>query len=276
METGFSIIVPAYNCEDFIDECLGSVLSQLPEGCELVVVDDGSSDGTKRKLENYEDMKNVRLAYCEHKGASAARNAGLEISSGEYVAFLDCDDCLQKDFLAKARTYTQKDADLYIFGIERIFLDGKSEIWSVEDAEYPTVSAFADDYIRSGKKLIYSNCNKLYRKSIIEKGGLRFDESMSFGEDRLFNYAYLSACNSYGNSAIVTSELIMLKYIQRRTDSMSGRFIPGYESIAIRLHKAKVECFFALSDGTTREEREFFERNDLLNEKEKIEKNRQK
>lgn len=88
-----SIIVPAYNCEAYLDECLESVTSQLPPDCELIVVDDGSQDSTPRKLAALDGVQdNLCILLREHGGASAARNAGLAAANGEFIAFLDCDD----------------------------------------------------------------------------------------------------------------------------------------------------------------------------------------
>lgn len=256
------MIVPAYNCDRYLPECLDSILCQLPCDCELIVVDDGSEDGTKKLLASYEGRQpNMNILYEPHRGASGARNAGLEAANGEFVAFVDCDDCLQEGFLARSIPLIETGADLYIFGIERILLEGGSGTSIVEDMAYPDVSAFADDYIRKRNLLIYSNCNKFYRRSVIEKLALRFDEQIDFGEDRLFNYRFLEGCG-----AVSTSSLVMLEYMQRNLRSMSSRHIPGYFDLVMRLHRAKMDCFFKLSKGTTKEERKSFEDYDLNNE----------
>lgn len=256
------MIVPAYNCESYLEECLESILCQLPDSCELIVVDDGSEDGTRRLLSSYEGRQpNLNILYEPHRGASGARNAGLDVAAGEYAVFVDCDDCLQEGFLEKSLPQTATDADLYIFGIERILLDGGGGVLLVEDRVYPAVSAFADDYIRKRNLLIYSNCNKFYRRSVIEKLGLRFDENIDFGEDRLFNYRFLEGCG-----AVVTSSFVMLKYMQRNLQSMSSRHIPGYFDLVMKLHRAKMDCFLKLSKGTTKEERKSFENYDINNE----------
>ena len=274
-KTLLSVIVPAYNCETYIAECLQSVLSQMPENCELIVVDDGSTDATPQILETYgRSYPNVRIFIREHKGASGARNAGLFNAKGEYVTFLDCDDCLAEHFLEKAlpllmpeeHTDSQDSmdaskVDLFIFGIERIFLSGSKECWSVPSGFYPTVSDFADEYIRTRALLIYSNCNKFYRRSVIEKLSLNFQETLSFGEDRLFNYRFLTGCR-----AVCTSSLIMLHYIQRSKDSMSTKSIPHYFETVKELHSAKIKTFLSLSQGTNDEERRVFCARDLGNE----------
>lgn len=197
-----------------------------------------------RYEENYD---NVHVVYRAHKGASAARNAGLNAAAGEFVTFIDCDDCMRDGFLRDSLPLLDKKTELYIFGIERLPLSGIRELWTVCDRVYPGVSAFADEYVRIRQLMIYSNCNKFYRRSVIEKCRLRFDESMDFGEDRLFNFRYLSGCRG----RILTSSLIMLRYIQRSVNSMSSKHIPGYFSCVRRLHEAKMNCFLTLSKDTT-------------------------
>ena len=247
-----SIIIPAFNCREYLDEGLQSILCQLPSDCELIVVDDGSDDGTKELLAGYEGAQdNVHVLYREHGGASAARNAGLDAAAGEYVTFMDCDDCMRDGFLRDSLPLLEEGTDLYIFGIERVLLSGVRELWTVRDKVYPDVSAFADEYIRIRQLMVYSNCNKFYRRSVIEEQYLRFDEGMSFGEDRMFNFRFLSCCRG----RILTSALIMFHYIQRSVGSMSSKHIPGYFSCVSRLHEAKMDCILPLSTGTTEEEK---------------------
>ena len=247
-----SIIIPAFNCREYLDEGLQSILCQLPSDCELIVVDDGSDDGTKELLAGSEGAQdNVHVLYREHGGASAARNAGLDAAAGEYVTFMDCDDCMRDGFLRDSLPLLEEGTDLYIFGIERVLLSGMRELWTVRDKVYPDVSAFADEYIRIRQLMVYSNCNKFYRRSVIEEQYLRFDEGMSFGEDRMFNFRFLSCCRG----RILTSALIMFHYIQRSVGSMSSKHIPGYFSCVSRLHEAKMDCILPLSTGTTEEEK---------------------
>ena len=257
-----SVVVPTYNCKDYLDECLLSILRQLPEGCELIVADDGSEDGTAALLAEYEQSwEPLRVIYGKHAGASAARNAGLSAARGDYVTFIDCDDCMQPGFLSQGLPLLTKETDLAIFGIERILLTGTSELWTVRDRVYPDASAFADEYIRTRQLMVYSNCNKFYRRSVIEALGLCFDEGVEFGEDRLFNYRYLTGCGQ-----IVTSSLIMLRYIQRSEESMSTKHFPHYFTRAMELHRAKADVFLTLSQGTSEEERLDFVASDLVGE----------
>ena len=263
-----SIILPTYNCEAFLAQTLDSILFQLPEDDELIVIDDGSQDSTAEILKRYEgERENLLIAYYDHAGASGARNHGLDLARGEYVAFLDCDDNLEPGFLEKSRPLLAEKAGLVIFGIERIYLAGNSEFWTVRDRVYDSASDFADDYIRTRQLLIYSNCNKFYCRRIIEDACLRFEEGVSFGEDRLFNYDYLRLLDRAGlHPAVITSFLVMLRYIQRDHLSQSSKMIPHFFRQAMRLHDAKKCCFFGLSKGCTEEEKLNFEAYDLSQE----------
>ena len=278
-KTLLTIIVPTYNGEAYFEEGLNSILEQMPEDYELIVVDDGSSDGTREKLAGYEGRQaNLRICLADHRGASGARNIGLDLARGEYVAFMDCDDCLQKGFLQRSRSLLLKGAALCIFGIERVLLDGSSEFWTVPDRAYPSVSDFADDYIRVRKLLVYSNCNKFYCRRIIENGRIRFEEGISFGEDRLFNYRYLSECGRVGEAdtdatdvgtagtGVITSPMIMLRYLQRSEASMSTGPVSRSREQLMRLHREKMNCFLGLSRGTTEKERQDFENYDFKKE----------
>lgn len=260
-----SVIVPAYNCEEYIEECLDSVLGQLPEDYELIVVDDGSDDTTADILKKYDGTRdNVRIFYNEHRGASGARNRGIKSAKGEYIAFLDCDDCMRDQFLIKSRDLLEERAGLYIFGIEKISHSGDSELWTVQDRKFDSVSDFADEYIRSRQLLVYSICNKFYRRSVIEESELLFDETVTYGEDRLFNYSYLTLLGQEEKVLpVITSSIIMLKYIRRSMGAITARHVPNFFRQVMELHEAKMHCFLELSHGTTDEERWDFEAYDI-------------
>ena len=264
-EKRLSFIIPAYNCAGFMDETFGSVLSQLPDDCELIAVDDGSTDDTAARLAEFEGRhEGLRVLLMPHGGVSKARNAGLDAAEGEWVTFMDCDDCLKPGFFEKAMPLLDDETDLYIFSFERVEIMGQDELVAplmVEDRIYETASDYADEYVRSRHLLVYSACNKFYRKSLLDEHGIRFRDGMSFGEDRLFNYDYLMHCGR-----IVTSSVRMFRYMQRNPDSASKRHFPDYFNTIITLHRAKTECFLTLSKGTTGAEKRAFTGYDLSTE----------
>ena len=261
-----SFIIPTYNCEDYLAETMSSVLPQLRDDRELIIVDDGSSDSTAEMLKAYEGTKNVTIEYRTHGGVSDARDAGLDLARGKYVAFMDCDDVLREGFFDEGLALASTDADLYIFSFERVENAGKpgheiSSYLRVENHRYKSKHEFADDLIRKRAMLIYSACNKFYKRDILKENGIRFREDISFGEDRLFNYSYINYCNE-----IETSEILMFRYMQRSSQSATHKHLPNYFKTALMLHDAKMKCFLPLAVDTTEEEREYFETMNLLKE----------
>ena len=264
MKKRLSLIIPAFNCADYLDETLTSVLSQLPDDCELIAVDDGSADGTPEMLKQYAaEYGGLRIALRDHRGVSSARNTGLELAEGEWIAFMDCDDVLKAGFLEKALPLTDNSADLFVFSFERVELmaEGLVAPLMLADRTYHTASDFADEYVRTRHLLVYSACNKFYRKAILDEHAIRFREGLSFGEDRLFNYEYLKTCGS-----VITSSIRMFLYMQRSPDSASKRSFLNYFQTIMMLHDAKMDCFLKLSAGTTHAEKRAFVGYDLSTE----------
>ena len=258
-----SIIIPTYNCEKYVDDCIQSVLKQLQDNYELIIVDDGSSDGTQSILQKYKKIKhNIKIIYIPHKGVSVAKNIGLDNAIGQYITFVDCDDCLENNFLIKNKfLLTEKMADLYIFGIKFIPLNREHQLWTVQDKFYNDARSFADDYIRTKKLMIYSNSNKFYKSSVIQKLDLKFQDDIDFGEDRLFNYKYLTGCKY-----IMTSKQIMLRYIQRSINSLSRRYVKNYFLKILKLHVEKMRYFIGLSHEVSNNEKKDFLATDLFAE----------
>ncbi len=257
-----SVIVPTYNCGDYIEECINSITNRLPEQCEVIAVDDGSTDDTRDKLQSLSaNCDKLRVLHREHGGPSHARNEGIMAAKGRFVTFVDCDDIMHDSFFEKAFPLLKKDIDYYIFSMEHHLKNGETAYWTVEDHFYPDVSSFADDYIRRRKLLIYSTCNKLYKRQLIIGHNIRYDESCTFGEDRLFNYDYLKVCQT-----VMTSSIVKHIYLQRNLTSLSTCYVPRFFERSIELHNAKTACFLSLSKGTTEKERAAFAAYDLSRE----------
>jgi glycosyltransferase involved in cell wall biosynthesis len=123
-----SVIVPLYNKADYILYTVNSILNQTFNNFELIIVDDGSTDASLKKLESVKDPR-VKILIQENAGVSAARNKGVEVSVGEWVAFLDADDYWDKDFLAKtvAMTEIYKDGEVFSTGRQLKFEDSFQE-----------------------------------------------------------------------------------------------------------------------------------------------------
>ena len=223
---------------------------------------DGSTDDTRDKLRALSaQCDKLHVLHREHSGPSRARNEGIMVAKGRFVTFVDCDDRMHDSFFEKAFPLLEKDVDYYIFSMEHHLKNGETAYRSVEDHLYPDASSFADDYIRRRRLLIYSSCNKLYKRQLLIDHGIRYNESCTFGEDRLFNYDYLNVCQT-----IMTSSIVKHVYLQRSLTSLSTCYVPRFFERSMELHRAKTACFLSLSKGTTEKERAAFVAYDLSRE----------
>ena len=194
-----SVIVPVYKVEDEIVRCVESVQRQSYFDWELILVDDGSPD---RSGEICEELalsdSRIRVFHKENGGASSARNIGLEHALGEWIVFVDGDDVINPDYLNAISI--NKGYDFLVFGmaIDRFDSDGNltessSKLISKElRIECQQVGLVFACLFRSLN--MDSSCAKAYRKSIIDKYRLRFNEKMICYEDFDFVIRYLSYC----------------------------------------------------------------------------------
>lgn len=241
----FSIIVPVHSTEAFLPACIDSILAQTDPDFELLLVDDGSTDRSLEICrERAEGDARVRLVSLEQSGVSAARNAGLAAATGEWITFVDSDDTVSPSALACARlACAEPGCDLAIFSIRRLDLTGPvpaEQIWRLEDRVYADCRAFLDEMLAGRALLTYSNANKFYRAARIRERGLRFIHGMAFGEDRWFNFDYLTECG-----VIVTRSEAIYHYHQRARDSLSRVYRPDAGAEAARLHRRKRELLLA-------------------------------
>lgn len=176
----FSIIVPVYKVETFLHQCITSVLEQTFTSYELILVDDGSPDNSPAICDKYaQEYKHVRVIHKTNGGLSSARNAGLDIATGEYVLFLDSDDWWDdKNTLQKiADKIESENADIIIFGMKKFFsITGK--IGDVRNPDCAGVSAVpqAERYQRYMQRGIFiaCACDKAVRRQLIEQSHMRF------------------------------------------------------------------------------------------------------
>ena len=175
-----SIVVPVYNGEKYVAECLESLIAQdIPRSeYEIICVNDGSKDGSLEILESYQaSYEHIRIIDQKNSGVSAARNAGLDAAEGDYVWFVDCDDFITTNCLAQLRSEV-KDVDILNFGSysftgqlsddERALLE-KKELQPTSYANHVCV-------IKS-----------LFRRDFLNSNAIRFDTDISFSEDSLFH-----------------------------------------------------------------------------------------
>lgn len=184
-----SVIIPVYNMADRVGRCLDSIVSQSFKDIEILLIDDGSTDGAADVIKEYSiaDSRIICVRQ-ENSGVSAARNLGIENASGEYILFIDADDEIEEEYLRniadKARS---TEADILVWGIKLCYEDGHVEEWKPKlEGVYDRkafLTAFPSEQYWHHKGLYGFVSNKLLKKSIVDRYNLRFDETMTLMED---------------------------------------------------------------------------------------------
>jgi len=118
-----SVIIPTYNCGEYIADCINSVLKQTYKNIEIIIINDGSTDNTEEIIERYFRGKVIYLKQ-ENKGPSVSRNRGIRFSHGDYITFIDADDYLLPEFIERSIDEILKYDDRTWLGIERVFWNG--------------------------------------------------------------------------------------------------------------------------------------------------------
>lgn len=191
-----SVIVPIYKVEDYLERCVDSILAQTYPDLEVILVDDGSPDRCGEICEKYaEQDARVRVVHKENGGLSSARNAGLDIATGEFVLFTDSDDWIEPDMVeVLVAGLTENDADIATCNLRSESTSGvkKARVMNMQQA----VLCFPEtDYWKllqiSGSQYSIFAWNNLYRRDRIESLGLRFVPTQRIlSEDQLFNWCY--------------------------------------------------------------------------------------
>jgi len=220
-----SVIVPVYNPGKYIHACIDSLIEQTYSNLEIILIDDGSTDGSGRVCDDYAAKDNRII--CVHQpngGVSKARNAGLAIATGDYYHFPDSDDYIEKDtYEYTVSLINEHQCDAVNFEYYSDFPDGRSEIHELSDDHYGLFDReSAHRIIGSGEPFA---CNKLFSKKLITDSTslgiktLTFREDILRGEDSLF-----------AHMAIEKAEVVwfdkrpLYHYVQSEQSACRGRF----------------------------------------------------
>lgn len=185
-----SVIMTVYNSEKYLEECILSALNQTYEDFELIIIDDGSSDGSGKICQDIA-KKDSRLKYhyVENGGVSAARNYGMKLATGEYIRFMDADDTVCEDSLKYMvdGMESRDDVDVVIGAY-----DTNDEFVYKGDLEgYRSMKEFVEHFSKMIPSFYYGvTWNKLYKKSLIDKYNIEFEVGVDWAEDFLFNIEY--------------------------------------------------------------------------------------
>ncbi len=188
-----SIIIPVYNVAPYLRRCLDSLLRQDYTHLEILCVDDGSKDDSLAILREYELMdKRVRVAHQENSGTATARNVALAMASGDWVTCVDPDDYMLPGAYSTLMKHATSDVDVVIFGmrVETTFDSMKSKVSAYQSYMKLDTEGYMElnaNYTPDGNTYL---CNKLYRRSIIEKHQLRLDPEVCVCEDKCWHMRF--------------------------------------------------------------------------------------
>jgi len=193
MNPRISIIVPVYNVEKYIDECINSIIDQSFKDFELLLIDDGSTDRSGIICDDY-SFKDPRIIviHKENGGQSLARNIGLDNATGDYIGFIDSDDWIHKDMykLLYDRAI-EFDADITACNILSINRDNTQIIFCSDPSDYLYDRDSAEKELSLNERFTFSPCNKLYKKCLFKN--TRFKEGIIFeDEDLLYKIIHQS------------------------------------------------------------------------------------
>ena len=190
-----SIVVPIYNSEKYLCNCIDSILCQCFDDFELILVDDGSTDSSASICDNYEKLDNrVNVIHKTNGGVSKARNTGIDVASGKFICFIDSDDSVKSDYLEKLYLAYENDIDLSIVGYNWIKNNCVTN-FTVFNNEPETIIDKNNIMFLYEKVMISAPWCKLYKLDIIKENKLIFPEDLSLGEDLIFNFSYLDFVN---------------------------------------------------------------------------------
>ena len=191
----YSVIIPVYNAENSLDRCLISLLKANRTDVQIILINDGSVDNSEAICKKYASTNpNVFYMYQKNQGVSSARNKGIGSAKGKYILFVDSDDYVADNYFSSIdELVNTEDCDLGMFQV-RWF--GKRDAESqLKDGEWRGTSAVATICTWMREKKLYSLWSKVFRKELIKKNNLQFDESISISEDVCFVFLYCLHAN---------------------------------------------------------------------------------
>lgn len=236
-EAKISVIIPIYKVEDYLETCIESVLRQTYSNLEIILVDDGSPDHCGEICEKYAQKdKRIQIIHKENGGLSSARNAGLDVATGEYIAFIDSDDCVAETFIETLyQLCLKEDAEI----AECDFVKFSNQIKEVHrEKQVEVISSFemqariySDDYVRT--IVVW---NKLYHQNIY--ANLRFPEG-KIHEDEFTSY---KAFDTVKKKIAITNEV--LYYYRSSENSIMGKKFYMKRLDALQALEERKEYYF--------------------------------
>ena len=210
-----SVIIPAYNASAFIEETVQSIFAQSYSNWEVIIVDDGSTDGTSRICRSFDD-KRIRVISQMNAGVAAARNNGLNHTKGDLVVFFDADDLMTTEFLSLRVQELEKNKEIgYVGGIVETF---PIEIRSRKAAGSDPVN----EILFFDASFVTVPSNYMFRKEILVDNHISFNKALSSSADRFF----IIEVSKFAKGKSILDDNARLLY-RHTSQSMSNKVTPG-------------------------------------------------
>lgn len=245
MKIKVSIIVPVYNSEKYLPTCIDNLLKQNFDSYEIILIDDGSSDRSGAIIDEYATKNEIIRAYHKQNGGiCSARNYGIDVANGEYIAFCDNDDLTNPNLLIDNYQLAKK----YSANIVRFLREVSYENKGIKTYERPKE---CDELIIYDNKELFENMNKimnssvgiwcgLYEKAFLDEHNLRFNEQFKYGvEDNYFNLECYDYCKK-----LVFNQHIYYEWCQRDVHSTSKKFNENY----LKSNQEAMELWYELAN----------------------------
>lgn len=202
-----SVIIPVYNAEKHLEQCIKSVVGQTYENLEIIIVNDGSIDASGEICEKFAAMDSrISLVHQINGGVSVARNTGIDKATGKYITFVDSDDWLKKEMYSGMMSQVKKLPDLDMIMCDTILVADehmKKSSEFIREGYYSKNDIFLHLYSTLlvtedfAKIPIVSACCSLFKRDLLKKNNVRFEPSIKYSEDYLFMAAIMINVNSY-------------------------------------------------------------------------------
>lgn len=241
----YSIVVPVYKAEKYLNKCIDSLLNQNYKNLEVILIDDGSPDKSGDICDYYKNRDDrVVVIHKENEGVGIARNVGISIAKGDYITFIDSDDWVSLNMLDTVNKELNKyPYDLLIWGYESVYIDTNNDVLKKQKNLPPKMKLFNQHDCRNSFFNLYKNANmnnpwnKMYKLSVIKNNSLNFS-TMKRAQDALFNINYFSYVES-----LSTIHSINNFYRVNSIDALWTKFPQNYSEIQLIMYKEYLKKF---------------------------------
>lgn len=236
-----SIIIPIYNVEKYIDDCLKSVVNQTFRNIEIILVNDGTKDNSMQIVKRYaESDGRIKVINKINGGLSSARNAGLDIAKGDYIVFVDSDDFIENNMIEEMyNTAYNNNSDIIMCGYNRVNTDFVYKVKPPIDCniKYNKVDIY-NIITNSQNYITWFVWRNMYKSDLLNNNKIRFNESVKIGEDSCFNLEAFLSSNS-----IMCIDKELYNYRNNPNSLTQKKYQTNLEEILIIQYNEKIKIY---------------------------------